>query len=262
MAAGSHRDLPRIGRIGVSKIRPSIVALGFGMGGFFDGILLHQVLQWHHLLSAVGPTDIRLQIAADGIFHGAMYLVVAVALWRLHHQYRRGSLQSGARVTADFVLGFGIWHVVDAVASHWLLGIHRIRMDSANPLVWDIAWLVAFGLLPLLAASKIRRRPTDLHLPPVIMVLTAGSLLGAAIGSLPPRGTAFTTALFAPGTDPREIMSAISAVEGRIVGTDGTGEVVVLAHSGEVPLYALYLHGALLVSGTGLPAGCAGNLRL
>lgn len=26
-------------------------ALGFALGGFFDGILLHQILQWHHLLS-------------------------------------------------------------------------------------------------------------------------------------------------------------------------------------------------------------------
>ena len=26
---------------------------GMALGGFFDGILLHQVLQWHHLLSAV-----------------------------------------------------------------------------------------------------------------------------------------------------------------------------------------------------------------
>jgi uncharacterized membrane protein len=29
--------------------------LGFAFGGFFDGILLHQVLQWHHLLSGIGP---------------------------------------------------------------------------------------------------------------------------------------------------------------------------------------------------------------
>ena len=27
--------------------------LGFSLGGFFDGILLHQVLQWHHLFSLV-----------------------------------------------------------------------------------------------------------------------------------------------------------------------------------------------------------------
>lgn len=27
--------------------------IGFALGGFFDGILLHQVLQWHHLFSLV-----------------------------------------------------------------------------------------------------------------------------------------------------------------------------------------------------------------
>lgn len=29
--------------------------LGFALSGFFDGVLLHQILQWHHLLSLVPP---------------------------------------------------------------------------------------------------------------------------------------------------------------------------------------------------------------
>jgi uncharacterized membrane protein len=33
------------------------VLLGLGLGGFFDGIVLHQILQWHHMLSAVKPID-------------------------------------------------------------------------------------------------------------------------------------------------------------------------------------------------------------
>ena len=28
--------------------------LGLGLGGFLDGILMHQVLQWHHLLTDTG----------------------------------------------------------------------------------------------------------------------------------------------------------------------------------------------------------------
>ena len=51
--------------------------LGFAFGAFFDGILLHQVLQWHHLLSLVQGDlyrDIRMQILADGLFHAAAYL--------------------------------------------------------------------------------------------------------------------------------------------------------------------------------------------
>jgi uncharacterized membrane protein len=31
---------------------PWLILLGFALGGFFDGILLHQILQWHHLLSS------------------------------------------------------------------------------------------------------------------------------------------------------------------------------------------------------------------
>ena len=33
--------------------------LGVGFGGFVDGIVLHQILQWHHMLTATGdhPAD-------------------------------------------------------------------------------------------------------------------------------------------------------------------------------------------------------------
>lgn len=60
--------------------------LGFSLGGFFDGILLHQVLQWHHLFSLVpGETwrDIRNQILMDGWFHVLHYVIALVGLWLL-----------------------------------------------------------------------------------------------------------------------------------------------------------------------------------
>ncbi len=28
------------------------ILLGLGMGGFFDGIVLHQILQWHHMATS------------------------------------------------------------------------------------------------------------------------------------------------------------------------------------------------------------------
>ena len=33
--------------------RVSGLLLGLGLGGFVDGIVLHQVLQWHHMVSDV-----------------------------------------------------------------------------------------------------------------------------------------------------------------------------------------------------------------
>lgn len=34
------------------------IVLGVGLGGFFDGIVLHQILQGHHMFSSAGyPAD-------------------------------------------------------------------------------------------------------------------------------------------------------------------------------------------------------------
>jgi uncharacterized membrane protein len=49
--------------------------LGLGLGGFIDGIVLHQVLQWHHLLTATGDhpattvAGLEDNTLADGFFH-------------------------------------------------------------------------------------------------------------------------------------------------------------------------------------------------
>jgi uncharacterized membrane protein len=107
--------------------------LGFGLGGFFDGILLHQILQWHHLLSLVTRApfqDIRVQILADGVFHLLMYVVALGGLWKLwkgrHH------LGDGDRLLlANAAIGFGAWHMVDGILSHWVLGLRRARLVAA-----------------------------------------------------------------------------------------------------------------------------------
>jgi uncharacterized membrane protein len=56
--------------------------LGFGMGGFLDGIVLHQLLQWHHFVSNRVTTNtlegMQLNTLWDGIFHSATYLITAL----------------------------------------------------------------------------------------------------------------------------------------------------------------------------------------
>ena len=107
--------------------------LGFALGGFFDGILLHQILQWHHLLSLVpGMADIRLQVLWDGYFHALMYGLVASALWGLWRARHDSNEGGGGSLPGAALIGFGLWHVVDAVASHWVLRIHRIRWTATT----------------------------------------------------------------------------------------------------------------------------------
>ncbi|OON60844.1 hypothetical protein B0920_18000 [Massilia sp. KIM] len=240
-------------------------ALGFALGGFFDGILLHQILQWHHLLSLVpGLDDLRTQVLWDGYFHLLMYLVAALALWRLWRTGRERGVAWGWPLAGALLVGFGVWHLIDAVLSHWLLGIHRIRIDSANPLAWDLAWLAAFGLVPLVAGWRLLRQGgPELRGSATTMLLLCAFTGGAGAWALrtPPGVPAQTaTVVFQPGATPREVLAALDAVDGRLVWSDRAMGVVVVAVD-EARRWELYRHGALLVSGTALAAGCLNSSR-
>ena len=118
------------------------LVLGIALGGFFDGILLHQVLQWHHLLSLVDDPavqDPRVQILADGLFHVLMYVIAAVGLallWRRRAAFSEPG--AGAGVLRGAVVGFALWNVLDVVLFQWILRIHRIRVEVETPLAWDL----------------------------------------------------------------------------------------------------------------------------
>jgi len=240
------------------------VVLGFALGGFFDGILLHQILQWHHLLSLVpGIDDLRLQVLWDGYFHLLMYVVALAGLFGLWRSQQRGGIDWGRPLAGAILVGFGAWHAVDALLSHWLLGIHRIRIDSPHPLMWDLAWLVVFGLAPLLAGWRwLRGTGGDsggrggMRSSTAALALLAAGTAGAGAWALqPPPGQDMTTVVFQPGAGPREVFAALDAVDGRLVWSDRAMGVVVMAVPKE-RRWELYRHGALLVSGSGAPAGC------
>ncbi len=102
--------------------------IGFALGGFFDGILLHQILQWHHLLSAIdGPAagDLRFQMVADGVFHLAMYVIALIGAGLLVAARRARSPGLSLRRMAALVLaGFGTWptgELFSVLARHSIL---------------------------------------------------------------------------------------------------------------------------------------------
>ena len=61
------------------------VLLGLGLGGFFDGIVLHQVLHWHHMFTSAGypantVENLELNTLGDGLFHASAYAFTLVGL--------------------------------------------------------------------------------------------------------------------------------------------------------------------------------------
>jgi uncharacterized membrane protein len=125
------------------------ILFGLGLGGFFDGIVLHQLLQWHHMLSSWYPItsidNLELNTLWDGIFHSATYLFVVAGLfvlWRTAH--RRHLYWSSKLLPGSMLIGFGAFNVVEGIVDHHLLGIHHVneRVDPSYRVYWDLAFIV------------------------------------------------------------------------------------------------------------------------
>jgi uncharacterized membrane protein len=63
------------------------ILIGIGMGGFVDGIVLHQIAQWHNKLSNIVPpptmVDMRVTMTWDGLFHALTWIITLVGILRL-----------------------------------------------------------------------------------------------------------------------------------------------------------------------------------
>ena len=139
-------------------ILPGVV-LGIGLGGFVDGIVLHQILQWHHMVSSAGypPTDVRnlsINVFFDGAFHAGTWIATAVGLFLLHRAIRRGFRSSGRRLLGGMLMGWGLFNLVEGIVDHHLLGLHHVREAAANPLIWDLGFLV-FGAVLVIAGYAL-----------------------------------------------------------------------------------------------------------
>ena len=101
--------------------------LGLGLGGFFDGIVLHQLLQWHHMASSWrSASDGRERDGRCVSARLAMRLrdgnwASAGALARIGNPRAEISLILNAwrRKIAKRVLGDGLWtdHATDVLGS-------------------------------------------------------------------------------------------------------------------------------------------------
>lgn len=127
---------------------------GMGMGGFVDGIVLHQLLQWHHMLSHTEPGTTRtvpgleLNTLADGLFHSAMWVLVVSAAALAVRARRQGRLSAAWRFHAGLALaGWGTFNIAEGLINHQLLQIHHVRDDLGGPLAWDLGFLAVSVVL-------------------------------------------------------------------------------------------------------------------
>ncbi|OLR93469.1 DUF2243 domain-containing protein [Actinokineospora bangkokensis] len=144
--------------------------LGVGLGGFVDGILLHQLLRWHHMLTSTDTDNIGvpyydpgtvsglgMNTVWDGVFHTVCWLAVLTGLALLHSRLtadRRTPWTSRA-LWGWVLVGWGLFNLVEGVLDHHVLGIHHVR-SGPGQLWWDLGFLL-LGALLVLGGWALRR---------------------------------------------------------------------------------------------------------
>jgi uncharacterized membrane protein len=137
------------------------VVLGVGLGGFVDGILLHQILQWHHMLTSTNtdnigiryyPADtvhgLKINTVWDGAFHTVTWLAVLIGLALLYARISqaRTRLWSSRQLWGWVLVGWGVFNLVEGVIDHHVLGIHHVH-SGPHQMWWDLGFLALGALL-------------------------------------------------------------------------------------------------------------------
>ena len=155
------------------------VVLGVGLGGFVDGIVLHQLLQWHHMLTSTDTDNVGIETYSadtvhglemntiwDGVFHTFTWLCVLLGLGLLYSRVSQARGRAWAsRVLWGWILvGWGLFNIVEGVIDHHVLGIHHVR-SGPYELWWDLGFLGLGAVLILVGWLLTRGAGGDTDAP-------------------------------------------------------------------------------------------------
>jgi uncharacterized membrane protein len=141
--------------------------LGIGLGGFLDGIVFHQLLQTHSMLSAkVDRTTIvglETNMFWDGMFHVFTWLVTLIGLALLWHAAGHPNVPHSTRtLLGGLSLGWGLFNLVEGVINHHILHLHHV-VERPNLLVFDLAFLASGVVLILIGWRVIHSAGAEVH---------------------------------------------------------------------------------------------------
>ena len=146
------------------KSTASAILIGIGLAGLIDIIIFHAILQWHHTSShIIIPNTIeslQMNLLHDGLFL-SFSLIITIAgvilLWHASSSNNKNSMLSDKRSFMGLALiGFGGFNTIEGIINHLVLEMHHV-IDVANPLAFDLAFLVVGGLAFLAAGGLLLR---------------------------------------------------------------------------------------------------------
>jgi len=129
------------------------IVLGIGLGGFVDGIVFHQLLQTHSMLSARFPrttvANVEVNMFWDGVFHSFTWIVTLIGIGLLFRaQGVRNIFWSGRAFVGSLFLGWGMFNIVEGVIDHHVLHLHHV-IESRGHSIFDAMFLLLGAVFAL-----------------------------------------------------------------------------------------------------------------
>ena len=162
-AGATEYDERTVAQEAVTRPRLPGILLGIGLGGFLDGIVLHQMLQWHHMLTSEGSypqttvAGLETNTLWDGIFHAATWVAVVAGLWVLWRRTEDWRWAISGRAFVGWMLvGWGLFNVIEGVVDHHVLTIHHVRERVDSQWLYDVGFL-AFGVALIVGGWMLAR---------------------------------------------------------------------------------------------------------
>ncbi|SNT63839.1 Uncharacterized membrane protein [Streptosporangium subroseum] len=128
--------------------------LGLGIGGFIDGIVLHQLMGWHHMLSGWYPDDEHVNMIGDGLFHLGCLVIVVIGVLLLS----RTRPVPPRELIGWMIVGWGVFNLVEGVIDHQILGVHHVR-HGPGQFLYDLGFL-ALGVVLIVFGFVLARIPS------------------------------------------------------------------------------------------------------
>jgi len=150
------------------NIKPLVAAgclLGIGLGGFFDGILFHQILQIHSMLSAKLPQNqlinVKVSMIWDGLFHALTWVTTVIGVAMLWHAAKvKNCPWLGKILWGGLFLGWGIFNTIEGVINHHILGIHHV-VELKGLSIYDYLFLASGVLFIIIGLLLIKYSKLD-----------------------------------------------------------------------------------------------------
>lgn len=145
-----------------SAILPGAV-LGAGIAAALDGIVFHQLLQWHHMGSSAGyPVtslwNLQVNTYLDGLFHALALVLLLVGFALTLRAGLATTAWRSLRFAGSLLLGIGSFNVAEGLVNHHLLAIHHVNetVPAEQQVYWDVGFLAVNAAIAVLGWAMLR----------------------------------------------------------------------------------------------------------